>query len=233
MKNNINFNETPGLNMNNSKTKNNIIRNKFIYNKNKSVKKLYQKPEKRKKSSSIGKNLLDETDKNEEGVQNFNAPSPDYGKRGKILDENLISDSYNHSPLLVSGTFKVINNEKIEQINPYSPKYDEFSFKTKLNTDVNDVNYNTSKPIKVKIINADEINNISNTDKTNTKIKIVYMKKTKTNSKLNNTNNNNINNFSLFTSQRVPTFSNVDELIQDEKNSNENIINENNIIYHK
>ena len=232
MKNNINFNETPGLNMNNSKTKNNIIRNKFIYNKNKSVKKLYQKPEKRKKSSSIGKNLLDETDKNEEGVQNFNAPSPDYGKRGKILDENLISDSYNHSPLLVSGTFKVINNEKKEQINPYSPKYDEFSFKTKLNTDVNDVNYNTSKPIKVKIINADEINNISNTDKTNTKIKIVYMKKTKTNSKLNNTDNNNINNFSLFTSQRVPTFSNVDELIQDEKNSNENIINENNIIYH-
>ena len=231
---NINFNETPGMNMNNSKTKTNIFRNKFIYNKNKSVKKLYQKPEKREKSSSIGKNLLDETDKNEEGVQNFNAPSPDYGKRGKNLDENLISDSYNHSPLLVSGNFNVINNEKKEQINPYSPKYDEFSFKTKLNTDVNDVNYNTSKPIKVKIINADETNNISNTDKANVKIKSVYMKKTKTNSKLNNINNNsnNINNFSLFTSQRVPTFSNVDELIQNENNPNENIINENNIIYH-
>ena len=41
----------------------------------------------------------------------------------------------------------------------------------KLNTDVNDVNYNTNKPIKVKIINADETNNISNTDKANVKIK--------------------------------------------------------------
>ena len=230
--NNINFNETPGMNMNISKTKSNIFRNKFIYNKNKSAKKLYQKPEKRKKSSSIGKNLLDESDKNEEGVQNFNAPSPDYGKRGKNYDENLISDSYNHSPLLVSGNFKVINNEKKELSNPYSPKYDEFSFKTKLNTDVNDVNYDTSKPIKVKIINSNETNNISNTDKNNAKIKSIYMKKTKTNSKLNNANINNINNFSLFTSQRVQTFSNVDELIPDENNSNKNIINENNIIHH-
>ena len=234
--NNYKFNETPG--MNNSKNKNNIITNKFIYNKNKSPKAIYQKPGNNQLSNSFGKTLSEEKETdNNEGVQDYCAPSPDYGKRGKNLDDNLLSNIYNHSPLLVSGNFKVIDNEKREQQNPYSPKYDEFSFKQKLNSDVNDENYITSKPIKVKIINESN-SNISNN---NNNIKSIYMKKAKTNNKLNNANNNsnNNNNFSLFTSQRIPTFSNLNEIIKEVNNSNINRINEdngnisNNIINHK
>jgi len=225
--NNYKFNETPGMNMNNSKNKNNIITNKFIYNKNKSPKAIYQKPGNSKLSNSFGKILSTEEDNNE-GVQDYCAPSPDYGRRGKNLDDNLLSNIYNHSPLLISGNFKVIDNEKKEQQNPYSPKYEEFSFKQKLNSDANDENYTTSKPVKVKIINENNNNNLNNNNKNDGSIKNIYMKKTKTNNKLNNVSNNNNNNFNLFTSQRIPTFSNIDEIIKKENNSNISRINEDN-----
>ena len=234
--NNYKFNETPG--MNNNKNKYNIITNKFIYNKNKSPKSIYQKPGNSKLSNSFGKILSNETDNNEE-VQDYCAPSPDYGKRDKNPDDNLLSNIYNHSPLLVSGNFKVVDNEKKEQQNPYSPKYDEFSFKLKLNNNANDENYTTSKPVKVKIINENSNNTLSISNKNDNSKKNIYMKKAKTNNKLNNaSNNSNNNNFSLFTYQRIPTFSNIDEIIKEENNSNINRINEgndniNNIIHDK
>ena len=236
--NNYKFNETPGMNMNNNKNQNNIITNKFIYNKNKSPKAIYQKPGNSKLTNSIGKILSNDTDNNE-GVQDYCAPSPDYGKRGKNPDDNLLSNIYNHSPLLISGNFKVNDNEKKEQQNPYSPKYDEFSFKQKLNNDVNDENYTTSKPVKVKIINESSNNTLNKSNKNDSSIKSIYMKKAKTNIKLNNSNNNsnNNNNFSLISSQRIPTFSNIDEIIKEENNSNINRINKDNdnindIIHH-
>ena len=225
--NNYKYKETPGMNMNNSKNKNNIITNKFIYNNYNSPKTIYQKPDNSKLSNSFGKILSNETESNE-GVQDYCAPSPDYGKRGKNPDDNLLSNIYNHSPLLVSGNFKVIDNEKNEQQNPYSPKYEEFSFTKKLNNDVNDENYITSKPIKVRIINESDSNTLNNINKNENNIKNIYMKKAKTNNKLINAiNNNNNNNFNLLTSQRIPTFSNLDEIIK-EDNSNINRINENN-----
>ena len=156
-----------------------------------------------------------ESESNNE-VKDYCAPSP-YGKREKNLDENLYSDIYNHSPLLVSGNFNVIdNNTKKEQVSPYTQKYDEFSFKEKVtNINNNVVNYSNSKPIKVKIINSNDnnTNSINNNSKNNTsKNKNVYMKKTKT---AGNMNSNNIN-----ASQRIPTFSNIEEIIKKDDTTN-------------
>ena len=137
-------------------------------------------------SSSLGKSLQKEDNKNEE-VQDYCAPSPDYGKREKNIEENLLSsDIYNNSSLLVSGNFNDINNDKKEQIKSTPSNYDEFSFKEKLNANkVNDDNYDYSKPIKVKIINNSNHNSINN----DSNIKNVYMKKSRNNNKLNINNN--------------------------------------------
>ena len=210
---NNNFYETPKMNNN----INNKI--KFIDNKNKSSKKIYIKPGKRELSSSLGKSLQKEDNKNEE-VQDYCAPSPDYGKREKNIEENLLSsDIYNNSSLLVSGNFNDINNDKKEQIKSTPSNYDEFSFKEKLNANkVNDDNYDYSKPIKVKIINNSNYNSINNDNN----IKNVYMKKSRNNNKLNINNNSG---FNLINSQRIPTFSNIDPMIKNENNEN---INKNN-----
>ena len=222
-----NLYETPGMNNEINKA-NNIINsnnnNNFIYNKNRSAKKIYQKPGIQKLSNSYGNNgnYSPKDSEKYNGVIDCCAPSPDYGKREKKLNENAYSDIYNHSPLLVSGTFKVLDNSKKEQISPYTQKYDEFSFKEKLSNNINDVNFSNSKPIKVKIINSNDsnqnviVNNTSNINKG--KMKNVYMKKTKS--------NNNFNNNSILTSQRIPTFSNIDDMIKEE---NINDYNKNNI----
>ena len=226
--NNINnYYETPGMKNELNKINNignNNSSNKFIYNKNRSAKKIYQKPGIQKLSNSYGNNSPKETEKNNE-VIDYCAPSPDYGKREKNLNENIYSDIYNHSPLLVSGNFKVLDNNKKEQISPYAQKYDEFSFKEKITNNINEVNYSNSKPIKVKIINSNDSNPnvINNTNDINKgRNKNVYMKKTKSN---NNFNNN------IFTSQRIPTFSNIDDIIQKDNMNDNNKIdnNENNI----
>ena len=208
---NYNFYETPGINNEANINNNN---NNFIYNKNVSAKKIYQKPGIQKLSNSYGNNSPKDAEKNNE-VQDYCAPSPDYGKREKNLNDNI----YNHSPLLVSGNFQVMDNSKKEQISPYSQKYDEFSFKEKSSNNINDVNYSNSKPIKVKIINnttsennIDSINNNINQIKN----KNVYMKKTKS--------NNNFNSSNIFNSQRVLTFSNIDEMIKEDNNKNDNIV---------
>lgn len=87
-----------------------------------------------------------------------------------------------------------------------------------MNNNVNDENYTTSKPVKVKIINESSNNTLSISNKNDNNKKSIYMKKAKTNNKLNNaSNNSNNNNFSLFTYQRIPTFSNIDEIIKEEK----------------
>ena len=228
--NNLNtFYETPGMNNETNKV-NNIINtnnNNFIYNKNRSVKKIYQKPGVQKLSNSFGNNLNTSPKDSEKynGVIDCCAPSPDYGKREKNLNENILYDKYNHSPLLASGNFKVLDNSKKEQISPYTQKYDEFSFKEKISSNVNDVNYSNSKPIKVKIINSNDsnpnviINNDNNLNKG--KIKNVYMKKTKSNNTFNNNNND------IFTSQRIPTFSNIEDIIQEDNMNDNNKINNN------
>ena len=214
--NNNNYYETPGgMNINDIKYKSKKKIDKIKYNKNKSSVKVYQKPAKKKLSNSFGKMMSMESESNNE-VKDYCAPSP-YGKREKNLDENLYSDIYNHSPLLVSGNFNVIdNNTKKEQVSPYTQKYDEFSFKEKVtNINNNVVNYSNSKPIKVKIINSNDnnTNSINNNSKNNTsKNKNVYMKKTKT---AGNMNSNNIN-----ASQRIPTFSNIEEIIKKDDTTN-------------
>ena len=214
--NNNNLHETPGSNIINATNKNN-----FIYNKNRSAKKIYQKPGKRKLSSSFGHQSPKDIEKNDE-VIDYCAPSPDYGKREKNINDNLYSDISNHSPLLVSGTFKAVDNIRKEQISPYSQKYDEFSFKEKINNNnnnINEINYSNTKPIKVKIINNDNNNTTSsNNNKNNSKIKTIYMKKTKT---TNNVQNNNI----IFASQRIPTFSNMEEIIKDNNKTENNDLN--------
>ena len=114
-------------------------------------------------------------------------PSPDYWKRENNFNDNI----YNHSPLLVSGNFQVIDNSKKEQISPCSQKYDEFSFKEKSSNNINDVNYSNSKPFKVKIINNTiSENNIDpiNININQIKNKNVYMVKTKSNNNFNNSN---------------------------------------------
>ena len=222
--NNNNLYEKQGVNNINETNKN---KNNFIYNKNRSAKKIYQKPGNRKLSSSYGNNSPKENDKNNE-VIDYCAPSPDYGKRDKNLNDNIYSDIYNHSPLLVSGTFKVVDNIKKEQISPYIQKYDEFSFKEKIisnNNNTNEINYSNSKPIKVKIINNIDNNNVNsfNNNKNNTKIKTIYMKKTKTTNNIHNNNN-------IYISQRIPTFSNIEEIVKDNnKNDYNNINNSRNI----
>ena len=199
--NNYNFYDTPGIK---SEIKKN---NNILNNKNRSANKIYQKPE-IQKHGSLGNNSPKVSEKNNE-VIDYSAPSPGYGRRDKILN----SDMNNNSPLLASGNFKNIDNSKKEQISPQ--KYDEFSFKEKINNNINDINYSNSKPIKVKIINNifNENNPNPNNNINKGKIKSIYMKKTKSSNTFNNNNN-------IFTSQRIPTFSNIDEIIYDEENKN-------------
>ena len=215
--NNNNLYETPGMNI---KIENNQDNNKFIYNKNKykSVKKKFQEP---KELYNSFKNISpNDIESNE--VMDCCAPSPDYGRRDKNISDILNSDYYNQSPLLASDTYKVFDITKKEQTSP-SHKYDEFSFKEANNNNVNDVNYSNSKPIKVKIINNSTdnepilINDITNKGE----MKNIYMKKTKTCGNFNNNNNN------LFSSQRVPTFSNIDEALKDDNNKEDNNISNN------
>ncbi len=217
--NNYNYETPKEMNINDIKYKSKKKIDKIKNNKNKSSVKVYQKPAKKKLSNSFGKIMSKESESNNE-VIDYCAPSP-YGKREKNFDENLYSDIYNHSPLLISGNFNVIdnntdNNSKKEQISPYTQKYDEFSFKEKvININNNVVNYSNSKPIKVKIINSNDNNtnsNNNNSKKYNSKNKNVYMKKTKT---VGNINSNNIN-----TSQRIPTFSNIEEIIKKDDTTN-------------
>ena len=215
--NNNNLYETPGMNI---KIETNQDNNKFIYNKNKykSVKKKYQEP---KELYNSFKNISPKDIESNNEVMDCCAPSPDYGRRDKNISDILNSDYYNQSPLLESNNFKVFDITNKEQISP-NHKYDEFSFKETNSNNVNDVNYSNSKPIKVKIINNSNDNEpiLINDNSNKGEMKNIYMKKTKTCGNFNNSNN-------LLSSQRVPTFSNIDEILKDDNNKEDNNISNN------
>ncbi len=201
--NNNNYNnyyETPGMNVN----KNNInnfnnknINNKLIINKNKSITKINQNMESRSLFDSIEKKMSD-SDNNE--IRDCCAPSP-YGKREKKMDDNLLSDIYQTS---VYTNYNVSDNSKKEETNPLSQSN-------------NDSNFDNSygKVVKVKIINDTSNDNANpNQNQYNGIInKKIYMKKTKT---CNNFNSN----YNIYSSQRIPTFSNIEEITKDINNKN-------------
>ena len=164
--------------------------NKFITNKNKSVAKMCQIPENQNLFNSIGKKL---SDSENDGIKDRCAPSP-CGKREKKMEDNILFDIN-----LESENMNDLDSQKKEEKNPISQKNDDIN---------NQDNFDDScgKIIKVKIINntSNDNNIIPNKGIINKKI---YMKKTKT--------CNNFNSSNIFTSQRIPTFSNIEEMTKD------------------
>ena len=174
------------------------------YNLTNSAKKMYPKPmEKKPNSPQEFYTPLENLEMSGE-VKDYCAPSPNYGKKGKEAYLNAQKNKNNlnnNSPLLTSsGKFQIFESNKKDNNSPYyNKKYDEFSFREK-NCDINDVNYSNGQKVEVNIINND-IN--SNNEKDNNKIK----------------NKNKANeNFTIFTQQRMPTFSNMEVVNKNENN---------------
>ena len=212
--------QTPGMS-----PPNNIINNNTLINN--SATRIYQKPGPNKLSISQIKPLPpDKKDLNSPTgqVKDYCAPSPNYGIQGKEAYLNSLKDKNNNTPSLSQSG----NNYHIFESNgkgggdptPGSEKnkYDEFSFKEK--NEYIGYNLSSAEKIVTKIINDNnEINDNSGINvNMNMKMENFYPKK----------NSNKKNNFSIFSSQRMPTFSNLDFISQNENidiNNNNNNIN--------
>ena len=200
-KNLYNQKETPGFNNNQINKDGNEI-------------KVYQKPGKETLSRSIGKSIENLEYSGE--VKDYCAPSPDYGKKGKeaFLNAQKNRNKYlnNNSPYLSSsGKFQIFESNKKEKDNitpNKNKKYDEFSFKENNNglNNINDVNYTNTQKFEVNIINNEDNEDVNNN----------YHKNTSS------------ENFSIFTQQRMPTFTNLDLGTKNDNNNNKENSKENN-----
>ena len=186
--NNNKYPENSGTNIKNDNN-NNI----FVYNKNRSVQKLYQKPVNKTLSNSYG-NLLFK--KNENTNEEFGTSSPNQNDNKKLKnDDDLKSNIYNRSPLLTNYNYKINDNSEKEQIiSPISEKYNKLSYNEIINNNINNIYYINNKLNKFKINNNFSYNNspsnknelITEQNNDNNKIKNIYIKKTKAYSELNN-----------------------------------------------
>ena len=177
-----------------------------------SDKKIYQKPgyEKNPPTPNPNPTSLDKIENLEMSgeIKDYCAPSPNYGKRGKEAYLNSIKKKKqnlnNNSPILSnSGKYQLFNSSnKKENSSPFkNKKYDEFSFRENDNN-INDVNYSNGQKIEANIISNEK--NIENNDAIKNK----------------NKSNENV---SFFSRERMPTFSNMDMV---NNNDNSQDINE-------
>ena len=214
--NNNKYLENSGMNIKNDN--NNI---NFVYNKNRSVQKLYQKPVNKRLSNSYG-NLLFKN--NENTNVEFGTSSPNQNANKKLNnDDDLKSNIYNRSPLLTNYNYKINDDSEKEQIiSPISEKYNKLSYNENISNNINNKYYMNNKLNKFKInSNLSHNNSPSNkneliTDQNNNsnKIKNIYIKKTKAYSDL---NNNSINKKD--TPDKIIAISNRSDAIKDENNS--------------